>query len=261
MNIIVCIKQVPDTESKIRISKDNKSIDESDINFVVNPFDEYAVEEALRIKEAKGGEVTLISAGKEKVTAALRTCLAMGADKAILIKEDLFDRSDSLTIARALAATIKTLNFDLILFGKMGVGTDNGQVGPMVAQMLGLPHIGVVVKLELKDGTIVAHREIEGATEVVESMFPAVITAQKGLNEPRYASLKGIMMAKKKEITIKTASESGLQPNEMGEEGAILKVERIAFPPERPAGQIIDGEPAEAAKKLAKLLREEAQVI
>jgi electron transfer flavoprotein beta subunit len=261
MNIIVCIKQVPDTESKIRISQDNKSIDESNINFIVNPFDEYAVEEALKIKEAKGGEVTLISAGKEKVTAALRTCLAMGADKAILIKEDLFDGSDSLTIAKALTATIKNLNFDLILFGKMGLGTDNGQVGPMVAQMLDLPHIGVVVTLELKNGTVIAHREIEGATEVVESTLPAVVTAQKGLNEPRYASLKGIMMAKKKEIIVKSAEEAGLQSTEIGEEGARLKVEEITLPPERPAGKIIEGEAAEATKKLAQLLREEAQVI
>ncbi len=261
MNIIVCIKQVPDTESKIRISQDNKSIDESNINFVVNPFDEYAVEEALKIKEAKGGEVTLISAGKEKVTAALRSCLAMGADKAILIKDDLFDTSDSFTIAKALTATIKSLNYDLILFGRLGVGTDNGQIGPMVAQMLDLPHIGVAVRLELKNGTIVAHREIEGATEVVESKLPAVVTAQKGLNEPRYASLKGIMMAKKKEITLKSSSEVGLQPGEMGEEGSKLRIEEISLPPERPAGKIIEGEPEEAAKKLAQLLREEAQVI
>lgn len=261
MNIIVCVKQVPDTESKIRIAQDNKSIDESNINFVVNPFDEYAVEEALRIKEAKGGEVTLISAGKEKVIAALRTCLAMGADKAILIKDDLFDTSDSLTIAKALSSTIKDLPFDLILFGKLGVGTDHGQIGPMVAQLLNLPHVGVVVKLELKNGMLVAYREIERAMEIIESSLPAVVTAQKGLNEPRYASLKGIMMAKKKEITINEASEAGLSSAEMGEEGAKMKVEEIGLPPERAAGKIIEGEPAEAAQKLAQLLRQEAHII
>ncbi len=261
MNIIVCIKQVPDTETKIRIAQDGKSIDENNVNFIVNPFDEYAVEEALKIKEMKGGEVTLISAGKERVSTAIRTCLAMGADKAILIKDDLFDKSDSFTIAKAISSVIKGLPFDLILFGRLGVGTDNGQIGLMVAQLLNLPHIGVAVKLELKDGAIIGHREIEGAVEIMQSSLPAVVTAQKGLNEPRYASLKGIMMAKKKEIVIKTAADVDLQPSELGEEGAKMKVDEINLPPARPEGKIIEGEPMEAVQELTRLLRQEAQII
>ncbi len=261
MNCIVCMKQVPDTEAKIRISGDGKTIEESDVNFIVNPFDEFAVEEALKIKESKGGEVVLITAGKERATAALRTCLAMGADRAVLIKDDALERSDSLTIARALASVIETMQYDIILFGKMGVGTDNGQIGPMVAELLSLPHIGVVVKLEVMDGKVKAHREIEGASEVVEAALPVIITAQKGLNEPRYASLKGIMMAKKKEIAIKSLSDVGLKAEEVGESGTKIRCVEMTLPPARVGGKLIDGEPHDAAKELARLLREEAKII
>lgn len=261
MNIIVCVKQVPDTEARIRISGDGRSIDESDINFVVNPFDEYAVEEALRIKEAKGGEVTLLCAGKERATSALRNCLAMGADKAILIKDDVLDRSDSLAIAKALANVIRKRPHDLVLFGRLGVGTDNGQVGQMVAELLNIPHAGVVVKLEVFEGKIRAHREIEGASEVMEATLPAVVTAQKGLNEPRYASLKGIMMAKKKEITMLTAADAGLAPGELGEAGSKVRSEKMTLPPQRAGGKIVAGDPPEAARELARLLRQEAKLI
>ncbi len=261
MNCIVCMKQVPDTEAKIRISADGKTIEERDVNFIVNPFDEFAVEEALKIKESKGGEVVLITAGKERATAALRTCLAMGADRAILIKDDDLDRSDSLTIARALASVIGTMQHDIILFGKMGVGTDNGQIGPMVAELLNLPHIGVAVKLEVLDGKVKAHREIEGASEVIEASLPVVVTAQKGLNEPRYASLKGIMMAKKKEIMIKSLSDVGLKPEEIGDSGSKIRCQKLNLPPARAEGKVIEGEPQDAAKELARLLREEAKII
>ena len=261
MNIIVCIKQVPDTEAKIRIAGDGRSIDESDINFIVNPFDEFAVEEALRIKEAKGGEVIAISVGKERAAQALRTCLAMGVDRGIHIKDDEFERSDSLTVARALAATISAMSYDIILFGKLGVGADNSQVGPMVAELLNIPHAGVVVKLELTEGRLKAHREIEGATEIIEASLPAVVTAQKGLNEPRYASLKGIMMAKKKEIVVKSAGDAGLSPEEMGEKSAKIKVVKLNLPPARAEGRLVGGDPPEAAKELARLLREEAKII
>lgn len=262
MNCIVCVKQVPDTETRIKVAADQRSIEETGINWVVNPFDEYAVEAALRLREAAGGgKVTVLCQGDDRALTALRTCLAMGADQAVLIKDLAAEGSDSLGVARLLAAAARTMDFDLILLGKMGVGADNHQVGPMLAELLGLPHVGTAVQLEVGDGQAVARRQVEGATEVFRSSLPAVITAEKGLNEPRYPSLKGIMAAKKKEIEVRDCRALGIDPASVGRAGAKVVQTKLELPPARPAGRIIGGEPREAVRELLRLLREEVKAI
>ncbi len=264
MNIIVCLKQVPDTETQIKIAPDKKSIVKDDIKWIMNPYDEFGVEEALRIKEKYGGEVTIISAGPKRATEAIRTALAMGADKGILINDPALEGSDSLGIAKALAAVIKDLNYDIIFTGQRGIDDDNGIVGATLAEFLGIPSLSVVVKVEISDDqkSVKVHRPIEGETVVIESPLPALITAQKGLNEPRYASLPGIMKAKKKPLEEKTLADLGLDPSEFGEGARKLKVIELTPPPERKPGKIIEGEtPEEKAAELARLLHEEAKVI
>lgn len=261
MKIIVLVKQVPDTETKVQVKPGETSISTDGVTYVINPYDEFAIEEALKTKEAKGGDVTLISLGWDKAGEALRTGLAMGADKAVHLNDPAFLGGDACSTAYALAKTIEKMEYDLILCGKQGIDYDNHQVGVRVAELLGIPHAAVVTKLELQDGKAVAHREIEGGAEVVEISLPAVITCQKGLNEPRYASLKGIMQAKKKPLEKKTPADIGVSPEEVGKAGAKVEVLSMSMPPERAAGRVIEGEPEEAAKEVVKLLREEAKVI
>lgn len=258
MNSVVCISQVPDTEARIKIASDGRRIEEAGLKFIVSPYDEYALEEAIRIKEAKGGEVTVIGFGPERVAQALRECLARGATKALHIKGDSGD-ADSLGIAKVLAAAMKSAPFDLAFFGKQGVGTDNSLVGPMVAEILGLPQVNVVTHLELGEGKLTAHREIEGADEVIEASMPALITAQKGLNDPRYASLKGIMAAKKIAIETRTIPELGLAEADVL--GKRVRVVKLELPPEKSGGRRVDGsDPAAAAKEILRYIREEAKV-
>jgi electron transfer flavoprotein beta subunit len=264
VNIVVCIKQVPDTETQIKIAPDGKSIVKDDIKWVMNPYDEFGVEEALRIKEKLGGEVTVVGVGPKSVTESIRTALAMGADKGILISDPGLENTDSLGIAKALAAAIKDLNCDLIFTGQRGVDDDMGVVGAALAEFLGIPQLSLIVKLEVaEDGlSVKVHRPVEGQTLVIESNLPVLITAQKGLNEPRYASLPGIMKAKKKPLDEKTLADLGLNPSDFGEAARKLKIVELAPPPKREAGRIIDGaNPEEKAAKLAKLLREEAKVL
>ena len=262
MKIAVCIKQVPDTETKVKIASDGRSLDEGGVTWVVSPYDEIAMEEALRIREKQGGEVVAFSLGGERVSTALRTMLAMGADRAVHLKDSAFEGSDALGISRILAAALGPESFDLILLGKQAVGTDRGQVGPRVAELLGLPHVGVVTRLSWDGPRFTAHREIEGAHEIVEGSLPAVITTQKGLNEPRYASLKGILAAKKKEIRVVSAADLGVDPGKIGSAGSRTSWEKLELPPERTGGTILkDLEPAKAASELVRLLREEAKVI
>ena len=264
MNIIVCLKQVPDTETQIKIGPDGKSIVEDDIKWIINPYDEFGVEEALRIKEKFGGEVTVVGLGPKRVTESIRTALAMGADKGILINDPDLEGSDSLSIAKALAAAIKDLDFDIIFTGQRGVDNDNGLVGAALAEFLRIPQISVVVKVEVaEDGkTLKAHRPVEGRSLVIESSLPVLITAQKGLNEPRYASLPGIMKAKKKPLEEKSLNDMGLDPSEYGEGATKVKITELTPPPQREAGKIVEGEtPEQKAAELARLLREEAKVL
>ncbi len=200
MKIAVCIKRVPDSETRVKIAPDGKSLDEAGVKFVLNPYDEFAVEEALRRREQAGaGEVAVFSLGPAAAQETIRMALAMGADRGVLLQVDGIP-GDGLVVARALAAALKDGGFDLVLFGKLAIDDYNHQVGPMVAELLGLPCVTAVSHLEIADGKGVAEREIEGGVEVCEFPLPAVLTVDKGLNEPRYPALKGIMAAKKKPI-------------------------------------------------------------
>jgi electron transfer flavoprotein beta subunit len=203
MNHVVCIAYVPDTETKVRIGAGGTSIDEADVKWIVSPYDEFALEEAIKTKEKSGGTVTVLTFGPARADVGLRECLARGADEAVRIASDGTGEVDSLGVAELLAAAIKTMPHDVVWLGNKGVGTDAQLLVPMLAELLDVPHVNLVTHLDWKDGGVVAHREIEGAEEVVESPLPVVIGAQKGLNEPRYASLKGIMAAKKKTIAVK----------------------------------------------------------
>jgi len=259
VNSIVFIAQVPDTEARIKIAPDGRHIDESGLKFIVSPFDEYALEAAIRLREAKQGEVTVVGFGPDRVAQALRECLARGATKALHVKGDVF-AADSLGIARVLAAAAKSLPHDVLLFGKQGVGTDNSLVGPMVAEILGYPQINIVTQFEIGEGTITAHREIEGAEEIIEASLPAIVTAQKGLNEPRYASLKGIMAAKKIAIDTKTPADLGLQDSDIYNQR--VTVAALELPKEKSGGRKIDGsDAAAAAKEIARYIREEAKAL
>ena len=259
MNSVVCIAQVPDTEARIKIAAGNRRIDEAGLKFIVSPYDEFALEEAIRNKDAKGGDVMVIAFGPDRVQLALRECLARGATKAMHIKGEVAD-ADALGIAKVLAAAIKSVPHDLVFFGKQGVGTDNSLVGPMVAELLGYPQVNVVTHLEVGDGKLTAHREIEGAEEIIEASLPAVVTAQKGLNEPRYAPLKGIMAAKKIPIEAKSVADLGLQDSDIFNQR--VTVVSVELPPEKSGGRKIDGgDAANAAKEILKYIREEAKAL
>ena len=264
MNIIVCLKQVPDTETQIKIAPDGRSVATDDIKWVMNPYDEYGVEEALRIKEKFGGEVTVVGLGPKRVTESIRTALAMGADRGVLVSDPAVEGSDSLATAKALAAAIKDNPFDLIFTGQRGVDDDMGVVGPALAELLGIPHVSLAVKVEVaEDGKSArVNRPVEGQTLVIETALPALFTAQKGLNEPRYASLPGIMKAKKKPLEEKSLADLGLNAAEFGTAARKVKIIELTPPPPREAGKIVAGETAqERAVELARLLHEEAKII
>ncbi len=264
MNIIVCMKQVPDTEAQIRVKPDGSGIVDGDIKFVMNPYDEYGVEEALLLKEKFGGTVTIVCLGPERAVEAIRTGLAMGVDKAVHLDDPAFEGGDAFSTAKALAAAIKSMEYDLIFCGKQAIDDDLAQVGSALAEMLGIPQVVVVMKVEVSEDTKKAkvNRQIIGGEEIIEVPLPAVLTAQKGLNEPRYASLPGIMKAKKKEVKSVKVADLGLDSSAVGAAGAKTKIIKMYSPPQREAGNIIEGDTAEEkAPKLAKLLREEAKAI
>lgn len=264
MNIVVCMKQVLDTEAKIKLKEGNREVDYSGAKLVVNPYDEYAIEEALRIREKFGeGSVVLVTVGPDKAEEALRTGLAMGADRAIHVKDPALQQTDSLGIAMALAAALKEVPYDIILCGKQAVDGDCAQVAPALAELLDLPQVQVVTKLEVAADrkSAVAHRQVEGATVVVETSLPAVITTQKGINEPRYPSLPGIMKAKKKEVKVMNLAGLGLGAEAVSGSGVRLKKGELSLPQPRKGGTVVEGEPAEVVQRLIKYLREEAKLI
>jgi electron transfer flavoprotein beta subunit len=252
MNIAVCVKRVPDSETRVKIGSDGKSLDEAGVKFVLNPYDEFAVEEALQRKEKAGsGEVAVFCVGPAAAQETIRTALAMGADRGVLLQSDKIP-ADGYITAQAIAAELKTGTWDLILFGKMAIDDYNQQVGPMVAELLGLPCVTALAHLELDGAKGVAEREIEGGVEVVEFPLPAVLTADKGLNEPRYPALKGIMAAKKKPLEVK--------PVQFGVGAGGIEIVALTPPPQRKDGKIV-GEGAGAVPELVRLLREEAKVL
>lgn len=265
MNIIVCVKQLPDTETKPKIKEGAKTIELEGINWVGNPYDEYSIEEALRIKEKfSDSTVTLVTVGPQRAQEALRTGLAMGADTAVHILDDAYFVADSFVTANLLAAAIKTIPYDLIFCSHKAIDDDNVQVGARIAEALGLPLAYLVTKLEISEDKkkITVQKQVEGATVVAELALPALVTSQKGLNEPRYPSLPGIMKAKKKEIKVMKPEELGFNADQLGEAGSKIKIKEIFLPPSREAGKVLQGlEPAAAAKELVRLLHEEAKVI
>ncbi|HYH79799.1 MAG TPA: electron transfer flavoprotein subunit beta/FixA family protein [Longimicrobium sp.] len=248
MKSIVCVKRVPDTEARIRIAGDGSTIDPAGVKFVLNPYDEFAVEAALKHKEAAGqGDVTVISVGDATSAETLRTALAMGADAAVLVKADR--SAEGLAAAKALAAEIKGREYDLLLFGMKAIDDDLQAVGPMTAELLGIPVATAVTEFSVEGGKVTAHREIEGGAEVVELRMPCALSITKGAYEPRYASLKGIMAAKKKPLEEKPATVDA-----QASSGA------LSYPPERQAGRIV-GEGPDAVPELLRLLRQEAKVL
>jgi electron transfer flavoprotein beta subunit len=248
MKLIVCINHVPDTTTKINIAADGLSIDKTGVTFIINPYDEIAVEECLRWKEKHGGEVIALTLGGDAHKETLRKALALGVDKAVLLKDD--SKRDTFSVARALADYIKEQSPDAVFFGKQSIDSDEAAAGQMVAELLGLPSVSVAVKIEVADGTASVQREIEGGHETVRTKLPCVFTAQKGLNEPRYPSLKGIMGAKSKPIEERTPAA----PTNKTEVVTMYK------PAPKSPGRIV-GTDASAVPELVRLLHEEAKVI
>ncbi|MEA2102955.1 MAG: electron transfer flavoprotein subunit beta/FixA family protein [Thermodesulfobacteriota bacterium] len=258
MNTVVCIKQVPDTETLIKVNGDGTGIVEDGVKWVMSPYDEYGVEEALQQKEKlKAGKVTLVSFGPDRVISAIRTGLAMGADMAVHIKDEAaYAKADSFATAGILAAAIKDLEYDAVFMGKQAIDDDSGQVPAMLGEILGIPVVTQVIKIEVSGDKATVTREVEGGHAILEVTLPAVFSAQKGLNEPRYASLPGIMKAKKKPVDVKSVSDLGVDAAPMS------VVKSMSLPPAREAGKIIEGDDAETkAAALAKALHEEAKVI
>ncbi|WNQ13049.1 electron transfer flavoprotein subunit beta/FixA family protein [Paenibacillus aurantius] len=255
MNIYVLMKQTFDTEERIVIQ--DGQVSEDGVKFVINPYDEYAVEEAIRLKEKEGGTVVVLSAGPERAAEALRTALAMGADEAVLLSDDRLPQ-DEYSVSKALAAYLAAESYDLLLGGNFSVDHGAGQVAIRLAQLLDLPHASSVTKLTVSGGKAVAERDAEGDAETVELTLPALVTAQQGLNEPRYPSLPGIMKAKKKPFRRLTLEDVGLTEDDVAPRTERLS---LSLPPERQAGRLLKGDPAQQAAELVSLLRTEAKVI
>jgi electron transfer flavoprotein beta subunit len=263
VDVVVLLKQVPDTETVIRIGADGGAIDTSDVKWITNPYDEYAVEGALRLKDNLGATVTILSMGPQRTVEAIRTALAMGADKGVLVDDPATEGSDALGKAKVLAAALKTVAFDLVFCGHRAVDDDENQVGIMVAELLSIPHLGLAVSTEVVDGTVTIQRPVEGAKVTLQAKLPAMVTfgGAHAVWNPRYASLPGIMKAKKKPLDVRTLADLGLSADEVGVQAARLTVTSMELPAPRQAGRILEGDTAEKAKELVRLLHEEAKVI
>ncbi|MBI3600007.1 MAG: electron transfer flavoprotein subunit beta/FixA family protein [Nitrospinae bacterium] len=259
MKIIVCIKEVPDTAIGLKIRDDSHEIETENIPWIMNPYDEYAIEEAQRLKEKFGGDIAAITVGNERVETVLRSCIALGADRAIRIKDDSLKKKDSLITSKILAEVIRNIEYDVILCGKESVDYGYAQTGQMIAEFLQIPCVSAIKKLEVSPSTkdAMCHREIEGGLEVVKCSLPAVFTAQKGLNVPRYASLSGIMKAKKMKIEILEIDTLGFNPSDLKPK---IRVTNLSYPPKRQEGRIIEGTLPDTAKELVRNLKE-ARVI
>jgi electron transfer flavoprotein beta subunit len=257
MNIYVLLKRTFDTEEKISLS--NGRIQEDGAEFIINPYDEYAVEEAIQVRDAQGGEVTVVTVGGEDAEKELRTALAMGADKAVLINiEDDVEDGDQYTTSKILAEYLKEQEVDLIIGGNVAIDGGSGQVGPRVAGLLDIPYVTTVTKLEINGENVTVTRDVEGDSEIIETSLPLLITAQQGLNEPRYPSLPGIMKAKKKPLEELELDDLDLEEDDVE---AKTKSIEIYLPPKKDAGKVLQGEIPAQVKELVTLLRTEAKVI
>ena len=257
MDVIVCVKHVPETaEAELKIDSSGKAIEKTGLVFDINEWDDYALEEAVRIKEKQDGTVTAITIGPQDSDSTLRKCLARGADKAIRLTDPKFEGSDGFAIAKILYSVIKTLHYDLILTGMQAGDDGSAMVGPILAQMLSLPHGTMVKKIELGTGTAKINRELEGGLEEqVEVKLPALFSVQTGINEPRYVSIMGIRKAMQKEIKLMTLADTGLTENEVGTEGSWIKIEKLYVPPVEKQAEFLKGSPDEVAAKITDILK------
>lgn len=257
MNIYVLMKRTFDTEEKITLA--GGKINEDGAEFIINPYDEYAIEEAIQVRDANGGEVTVISVGNEDTEKQLRTALAMGADKAVLINtEDDVENGDQFTTAKILAEYLKDKEVDLILGGNVAIDNASGQVGPRVAELLNIPYVTTITKLEINGTAVTVTRDVEGDSEVIETSLPLLVTAQQGLNEPRYPSLPGIMKAKKKPLEELELDDLDLEEDDVE---AKTKTIEIYLPAKKEAGKVLSGDLSDQVKELVHLLHTEAKVI
>lgn len=257
MNIFVCIKQVPDTETKIKLNADSTGIDPAGIKWIMSPYDEFAVEEALRLREKNAGAtVTVLSAGPTRVVEAIRTALAMGCDNGIHV--EISETADNNMAAKALAGALKKEpKVDIVFTGKEAIDDGAAQTSQLIAEYFGMPCVTVVLGIEYGVGALKVRREVEGgAFEMIDTTLPALIAAQKGLNEPRYASLPNIMKAKKKEVKLLKAADVGVS-----EADQKIKYKNFQLPPPKAAGKKLAGDPATQAKELVRALHEEAKVV
>jgi electron transfer flavoprotein beta subunit len=263
MKSLVLIKQVPNTDSPFRINSAGTWVDEGNLTFGLNDYDRYALEEALRLKDAgKSTEVVALTAGPERASSALRTCLATGADRGVHIKDEALAAADPLSVARAIVSAIKDEGFSLILCGLQADDDNYMQIGPFVARLLDRPCATAAMRLELRDGTVRVERELENnRLQIVDLTLPAVVTVQTGINEPRYASLKGIMAAKKKEIKTLSLADLKLSAPEIAVSAARFRTVRLATPPKGKGAEMLAGPADQVAKELVKRIKEKTGVI
>jgi electron transfer flavoprotein beta subunit len=258
MNIIVCVKRVPETaDAEISIDKSGRGIDQSGLAFDLNEWDSYAIEEAIRLKEKHGGTVTVVSMGGETSNETLRKCLAMGAEEAVRLTDPAFEESDGLATARVLSEALRKMPYDLILTGTQAEDDGYGQVGVTLAELLGVPHASLVNQLEVQEKKATVHRELEGGLEeLVEIDLPAVLTLQTGINEPRYVSIMGIRKVAKKEIKTLGAADLNIKPEEAGLAGSSIRVEKLFLPSVGQGAVLLDGNPEEVSLKILEILKE-----
>ena len=263
MNIIVCVKRVPDTTGvDIEIAEDGRKLKEEGLIFDTNDWDKYAINEAVRLKEEHGGEVTAIALGPESVEDSLRRCFVTGCDEGIRLTDDAFADSDAAAIARILHRVIKDMKFDLILTGAQAGDDGYGQVGPTLAGLLGIPHAVLVTNIEIVDGKARVHRELEGGLEeVVELKLPALLTIQTGINEPRYVSIRAVIKMMQKEIKALDLQGLGMKKGEVGEAGSKTRIDRLFLPPVTKEMEILPGEPGLAASRLVEVLKDEGTLV
>ena len=257
MNIIICVKHVLETvETEIKIDSSRKTIEKMGFVFDINECDDYVLEEAIRIKEKFGGTITAITVGVEDADRTLRKCLARGVDSAIRLTDTKFEGSDGYVIAKILHSVIKDLPFDLLLTGALASDDGYTMVGPILAELLGIPHSTMVNKIEFGDGVVQVNRELEGALEeIVEVKLPATLTIQTGINEPRYVSIMGIRKAMKKEIRVLSLTDTGLDPSDVGEAGSWIKMEKIFVPPVEKQAEFIKGNRESVAARIAAIVK------